>query len=534
MTIPDPVLDAALRTPAACPKGAHPGRLYAMRKPCGLCDREYEILQHRHFRIRPLNRSLPESAGRQGPAPAGEEGTEGTIMGASPGTGRACIPDLGRSGSGRKTIAAAAALLTLAGVSAPAGAHWQDPPAAVTASNAADFDEFGTFVDLSGDTAIVGAPFHAALGPEAGAAYMYRRTAGVWQEVSTLLAPDGAAGDWFGSGVAVSDGFAVVGAPYHGGHGAAYVYRFNGHSWTHDQTLAPADLSSGDCFGWDVEISGSVILVGANLHEGYAGAAYVYRYNGVSWTQEQEIGAPAGAANFFGTSVAVWGDVAVIGNNLNGVNGPGSGAAYVFRDNGAAWVQEQMIFAADGAPNHKFAITVDVCGDVIVVGASGDDDNGAASGSAYVFRCNAGAWFQEAKLLASDGLGGDQFGTAVSVSGSVIAVGAPARAVYDPFWMPSYGASYVFGHVGGTWLEEAILLDPNGWLGDEAGNAVSVSGDTVLMGIHLGDGAGMDAGKALVFTDDDAATSCIADINGDGVVDVADFLLLLSEWGPCT
>ncbi|MHC5005740.1 MAG: GC-type dockerin domain-anchored protein [Planctomycetota bacterium] len=436
-----------------------------------------------------------------------------------------------RDGKRRRTVAVAAAALSLGVASQLTRAQWDDPPAALPASDGANSDEYGFSVDVAGDVAIVGAPYHDALGQDAGAAYICRSTAGVWQEEKKLLPPDGTASDQFGYAVAVSGDFAVVGAYNHAGHGAAYVYRFNGSTWSYRQTLEPSDLGNGDSFGWDLEISGDVIFVGANLHHNYAGAVYVYRYNGASWTQEQKINAPAGAANFFGTSVAVWEDVAVIGNNLNAVNGPGSGAAYVFRDNGTTWVGEQMIFPADGGTNQKFSMALDVFGDVIVASAPGDDDNGAGSGSAYVFRFGGHAWSQEAKLLASDGLGGDQFGTAVSVSGGLIAVGAPARAVHDPFWMPSYGASYVFRHTGGAWSQETILLDPEGWLSDEAGKAVSVSGNTVLMGIPLADGAGVDAGKAIVFEGEDVVVpDCMADINGDGVVDVSDFLDLLAEW----
>jgi hypothetical protein len=436
-----------------------------------------------------------------------------------------------RDGRRRRAVATAAAALSLGAASQLTHAQWEDPPATLPASDGANSDEYGFSVGVAGDVAIVGAPYHDALGQDAGAAYICRSVSGVWQEEKKLLPPDGAASDQFGYAVAIAGDFAVVGAYSHAGHGAAYVYRFNGSTWSYHQTLEPSDLGNGDSFGWDLDVSGDIMLVGANLHDNYAGAVYVYRYNGSSWTQEQKITAPPSAANFFGSSVAVWEDVAVIGNNLNAINGPGSGAAYVFRDNGTAWVEEQMIFPADGASNQKFGIALAVFGDAIVAGAPGDDDNGAGSGSAYVFRFGGHTWSQEAKLLASDGLGGDQFGTAVSISGGLIGVGAPARAVYDPVWMPSYGASYIFRHAGGTWSQEAILLDPDGWLWDEAGKAVSVWGNTVLMGIHLADGAGVDSGMAIVFEGRDVAPECAADINGDGVVDVSDFLDLLAEWG---
>jgi hypothetical protein len=198
-----------------------------------------------------------------------------------------------RDGKRGRAVAVAAAALSLGVASQLTRAQWDDPPAALPASDGANSDEYGFSVDVADDVAIVGAPYHDALGQDAGAAYICRSTAGAWQEEKKLLPPDGTAGDQFGYAVAISGDFAVVGAYNHTGHGAAYVYRSDGSTWSYHQTLEPSDLGFGDSFGWDVDISGDVMLVGANLHHNYAGAVYVFRYNGANWTQEQKINASA-------------------------------------------------------------------------------------------------------------------------------------------------------------------------------------------------------------------------------------------------
>jgi hypothetical protein len=102
--------------------------------------------------------------------------------------------------------------------------------------------------------------------------------------------------------------------------------------------------------------------------------------------QEQKLLPDDGASGEqFGDSVSVSGDVAVVGANRDDDNGSSSGSAYVFRWNGTTWAEEQKLLPADGATGDRFGVSVSVSGGVAVVGAYGDDDNGSLSGSAYVF-----------------------------------------------------------------------------------------------------------------------------------------------------
>ncbi len=133
------------------------------------------------------------------------------------------------------------------------------------------------------------------------------------------------------------------------------------------------------------------------------------------------------AGDVFGESVSISGDVAVVGARLDDDNGNASGSAYVFRWNGSAWVQQAKLTASDGAAGDFFGFSVSISGDVAVIGAFFDDDNGINSGSAYVFQKPVGGWVdmtQTAKLTASDGAANDIFGHSVSISGEVAVVGA--------------------------------------------------------------------------------------------------------------
>ena len=147
------------------------------------------------------------------------------------------------------------------------------------------------------------------------------------------------------------------------------------------------------------------------------------------------------------------------------------------------------------APTPQFSVTVAVSGDTAVVGADFDDDKGSDAGSAYVFARSGTTWTQQAKLLASDGAAGDQFGVSVSVSGDTAVVGA----LRDDDKGSDAGSAYVFARSGATWTQQAKLVASDGAAGDLLGNWVAVSGGTAVVGAVLDDDKGTESGSAYVF-----------------------------------
>ncbi|GAH66138.1 unnamed protein product [marine sediment metagenome] len=104
--------------------------------------------------------------------------------------------------------------------------------------------------------------------------------------------------------------------------------------------------------------------------------------------------------------------------------GDQSGSAYVFEDNGTDWVQLAKLTASDGAAGDEFGYSVSLSGTMALIGAYQDNDCGDGSGSAYLFEDNGTAWVQVGKLTASDGAADDWFGLSVSVSGTTALIGA--------------------------------------------------------------------------------------------------------------
>jgi hypothetical protein len=340
----------------------------------------------------------------------------------------------------------------------------------------------------------------------AGAVYPITIDPLVVTREQTLTASDGEAGDHFGRSVAVSGNVAVVGAAENGDNsGSAYVFRYDGASWNQEQKLTASDGATDDLFGYSVAVSGNVAVVGAVLDDDNgtdSGSAYVFRYDGASWNQEQKLTALDGwPDHYFGISVAVCGNVAVVGALWDDYNGTDKGSVYVFRYDGLSWTQEQKLTAADGAAFDHFGESVAVSENVVVVGADQDDDNGSDAGSAYVFRYDGASWGQEQKLTALDGAMGDRFGGSVAVSGNVAVVGA----LRDDDNGANSGSAYVFRYDGASWSQEQKLTASDGASADFFGNSVAVSGNLAVAGAFDDDDNGTGSGSAYVFRYDEVS-----------------------------
>jgi hypothetical protein len=371
----------------------------------------------------------------------------------------------------------------------------------------AGFDAFGSAVAVSGDMAVVGAPFDVlddGLSVPAGSAYVFVRSGTTWSELQKLASSDPMAYG-FGRSVAISGDTIVIGAvpdPMGGGsaQGFAYVFVRADTTWSQQQKLQAPDGTSTNAFGVSVTVSGDTAAVGSPGAPPGIGAAYVYVRSGTTWTFQQKVLPADGLINdLFGSSVSLTGDTLAVGAFGDDTPaGADTGSAYVFVRSGTLWVQQQKLVASDGASGDGLGSSILVCDDTVIVGASSDDTTGGTNaGSAYLFVRSGVAWTQQQKLTASDGGSGHHFGYAVSLEGDAAVIGAPQDGIPGGAGL---GAAYVFARSGTTWSEHAKLLAPDGSAGDRFAQTVSLSGDTVAVGAPFDatlDGG--DAGSAHIF-----------------------------------
>lgn len=372
----------------------------------------------------------------------------------------------------------------------------------ILASDGRDIDTFGFSVAIAGDVIVVGAASDDT-GDRSGSAYVYRFDGTDWVEEQKLTASDASTNQQFGISVAVSGDLIVVGAQLDDDNGntagAAYIYRFDGASWVQERKLLTSDGATGDLFGIAVAIAGNAIVVGAFRDDdsgNESGSAYVFRFDGANWIEEDKLTASDGAAfQFFGISVAITADVIVIGADLDGENGLFAGAAYVYRFDGADWIEEQKLTSSDGVSGDLFGISVAIAGDVVVVGAYLDDVVGKNSGSAYVYRHDGAAWVEEDKLTNSDGAPEDFFGINVALDADLIVVGADL----DDDDGSRSGSAYAYRYNGVKWIEERKITASDANAGDFFGISVALAGDMLVVGAYLDDDRGIDSGSAYVY-----------------------------------
>ncbi len=320
---------------------------------------------------------------------------------------------------------------------------------------------------LSGDTALVGAwdKNHGA-----GAAYVFVRTGSSWAQSAKFVNADGKPGDWFGVSVSLSGDTALVGAPMARHTGAAYIFVRDGGRWTPQARLTASDGAPCDWFGRRVALSGNTALVGAWYKNDDTGAAYVFVRHAGHWTQQAKLTAGDGfAEDYFGTSVALSGDTALIGAAGSNNN---AGAAYVFQRHGSQWTQQAVLTAADGKAGDTFGASLALSGETALVGAGFAN---RTAGAAYVFVRDGPRWVQQARLTATDGVAADWFAVSVALSGATAVVGA---------WYKNHdaGSAYVFARRGEHWSQQAKLTAVNGTAGDYFGTSVALNASTVLVG----------------------------------------------------
>ena len=308
-----------------------------------------------------------------------------------------------------------------------------------------------------------------------------------------LLPDDGAMYDFFGLSVAISGATAVVGSYQHDDNGpdSGAAYLFDTPTGLQIAKLLPDDGAAFDRFGISVAISGATAIIGAFADDdngSVSGSAYLF--DTTTGRQLFKLLPEDGAASdVFGISVAISGATAIVGASGDDDNGSGSGSAYLFDTTTAQ--QLFKLLPDDGGYGDRFGNSVAISGATAIVGAHNDDDNGSHSGSAYLFGTTTGR--QLFKLLPNDGAAGDFFGTSVAISGTTAIVGA----VYDDDNGPNSGSAYLFDTTTGRQI--AKLLPDDGAAVYLFGNSVAISATTAIVGAVYDDDNGPGSGSAYLF-----------------------------------
>lgn len=351
-------------------------------------------------------------------------------------------------------------------------------------------DGYGNAVALSNNYAIVG----AVLEDEA---YIFERDgAGNW-DGGQRLTPSNARR--FGQSVDIEGGRAIIGARSTASaipECAEIWDRDGGGVWVRQQVLTASDNVFGDYFGISVGVSGNYAIVGASQEDdagSQAGAAYIYERDGAGvWQQVQKLVPTSAnpASDFFGEAVAISGNYAVVGAPLDTTGGNGYGAVYIYERDGAGVWQQVAYFTGTAGGN--------LGSEVAIKDGRAIACTDGATGYAQIYdRSGVGSWSHVATLTPASPQVGETFGVSCDVDGDYAIVGARD---FDEGGVLSVGCAYVFARdIGGTWSQVAQLFASDGAAGDRFGGAVAISGSYGVVGAEFDDDFGSNSGAAFIF-----------------------------------
>jgi len=272
----------------------------------------------------------------------------------------------------------------------------------------------------------------------------------------------------------------------------AFTWVSVGDSQASQVKLMAADAEQNDYFGQSVAISGDTAVVGcptAGFDSRPVGFAYVFVRDGSTWSEQAKLEQSDVFEDiYFGWSVAISGDTIVVGSY-------GAGA-WVFTRTGSTWTQQARISPPAVGGSLYFGLSVAIHGDTVIVGDYAVDGVVNSSGAAYVFVRSGSTWTQQTVLTASDPGVGDEFGYSVAISGDTAVIGATRGS--DGAERP--GSAYVYFRTGSDWTQQSRILAsaPATYFGE----SVSVSGNTVAVGCRYRAGGDSPTGSAYVFVRD--------------------------------
>lgn len=362
-----------------------------------------------------------------------------------------------------------------------------------------------------------------------------------WSQTAKIVSSDRAASDYFGYSIDIDGNWLISGARLEdedasgnnnlSGAGSAYIYYNNSGTWSQFQKIVSDDREGNDTFGYSVAISGNYAIVGAQSEGSYveeeeeeggeeergigggstttdttisSGAAYIFYYNGSTWSQQAKLAASdRDNYDYFGTSVAIDGDYAIVGaygedENASGIDSlESSGSAYIFYRSGTTWTQQAKLVASDREKDDRFGSSLDIDGDYAIIGAYSEDENtsGADSlddaGSAYIFHRSGTTWSQQAKIVSSDRAADDYFGNDLAISGDYAVVGANQEDedADGNNTLTGAGSAYIFYRSGSVWSQQQKIVSGSRgtYGGDYFGYSVDIDNEYVVVGSY-GDG----------------------------------------------
>jgi hypothetical protein len=379
-------------------------------------------------------------------------------------------------------------------------------------------DRAGFSVGIDGDYLITGSVRDDGKGADSGAAHVFIRTELGWVQQVKLQSDIGEAGDFAGSAVAIAGDDAFVGMPYAGDNGYVCQHHRENDQWVETARLVGGMPENGGKFGSAVAAHGNWMIAGAPNGHGAlgnrTGAVAVFKRAGEGyWEPYQRTYQEDGAeGDGFGSAIAVRAAHGVIGAPWRSAPGfTHCGSVTMF----SSGTLGDSFSAPDKQANARFGAAVAMGEGYMVVGApDAKVGNADQAGAAYVYAVVAGDPVFKQKLTNGQGNAFKRFGAAVAVAGTSVFVAEANNGTVIRFDLGQ----------DGTWAPSAEIVDPDSPDDGQFGRSLATDGERLVVGDDMDDYVQLDfadAGAAYVM---DLPPPCPADTDGNGVLDLFDFL----------
>ena len=379
-------------------------------------------------------------------------------------------------------------------------------------------------------------------GVNRGAVYVHALSGGSWSQVQKLTPAAPVDREEFGTSVSLRGPWLAVGAPLADREGtdtgSAWIFESNGVNFTQAQRLIPPDPQPGALFGCSLALDGAGaarVAIGARreaVNGVQAGAVHIFRREGSTWVHEGRVVAPGVVTegDDFGQSIALHGDTLAVGTPNEDLAAVNAGGVHVFRLQGSSWVHEALVLPPNPEPLGEFGNAVALPGTVLAIGAYREDGGGADAGRVHVFSRGTAGWGITQSLQAPAPTAGAEFGSSVAIDGDALLVGA-VRATLSS--TQQSGGAYLFRTGPMGWAPLAMLGQAAAQSSEFMGASVGLSGMVVAIGAPLRSQSALHQGAVSVV---DLSADCDGDLipdrvalaagapdcNGNGVPDSCD------------
>lgn len=386
----------------------------------------------------------------------------------------------------------------------------QDELQELVPNNSVQGDEFGVAVSADGPFAVVRSQEGAFIFEQAGADWVQRQE---------LVLPELETTANLGTSVALLQGLAAVGTPLgeQGGMitGTVHLFEESAGTWTYGTELAPSGFGNARLFGYSLDFDESGgprrLLVGDPLWaETFfpLGGAYLFEEGPGGWSQTDQFNATDGSGgDWYGTSVAVHGDLVAIGARLDDQILSNSGSVYLYSKSPSGDYQlEQKLVAPEQEDFGEFGRAIEMNDEWLVVSELRAEPTGLETGILHLYRRSADEWVPTQQLIAKEVSENDGFGISLDLDGDRLAVGS----CYKDTAGIDEGAAYMFENRGGVWYQISRVSRDQGQSGDLFGWSVALTGDSLLCGTLKDYGSGVGVPGTLHRFDASESTPCEA------------------------